>query len=74
MSESEAIKAIFGEVIRDAVRDVLQELRPAEPEKPVDRYYTREQICERLDICRATFHNWKNAGIFKTKKIKGRCP
>lgn len=72
MSESEAIKAIFGEVIRDAVRDALQEFKPEEPAQPKDNFYTREEVCKKLSICRATFHNWKNAGVFKTKKIRGR--
>ena len=69
MSESEAIKAIFGDVIRDAVRDALQELKPEEPEKAKDEFYTRDEVCRKLDICHATFHNWKNKGVFKTKKI-----
>ena len=72
MSESEAIKAIFGDVIRDAVRVALQELKPEEPEKAKDEFYTRDEVCRKLDICHATFHSWKNAGIFKTKKIRGR--
>ncbi len=55
MSESEAIKAIFGDVIRDAVRDALQELKPEEPEKAKDEFYTRDEVCRKLDICHATF-------------------
>ena len=72
MSESEAFTAIFGDAIKTMMREVLEEMKPEETEKPKDNFYTREEVCKKLSICSATFHNWKNAGVFKTKKIRGR--
>ena len=72
MSETEALKALLGETIKEAVREVLNERKPDESGQQTERYYTRDQICEKLDICHATFHNWQNKGVFKTKKIEGR--
>jgi DNA binding domain, excisionase family len=35
-------------------------------------YFTREEVCKRLNICKATFHNWVNAGKMKSIKIGNR--
>ena len=72
MSETEAFKEIFGETIRSAMREVLCEQKPQKKEATIERLYTRDYVCEKLDICKATFHNWKNAGVFKTKKVGRR--
>ena len=69
MSESEAFTAIFGDAIKTMMREVLEEMKPEEPEKSKDNFYTREEVCKKLSICRATFHNWKNAGVFKECQI-----
>ncbi len=65
-------KSMFGDAIKDIMREVLDERKAAEPEVKQDRFYTREEVCQKLSICHATFHNWKNKGVFKTKKISGR--
>lgn len=36
------------------------------------QYFTREEVCSKLGISKATFHNWVKSGALATTKIKGR--
>ena len=51
-------------IILDKINDAVALFRPMN--------YTRDQVCEKFDICKATFHNWVNAEVMKTIKISGR--
>jgi len=70
------IRSILRPIIREIVREERNSLDEAAESgivKPKDmRYYTRDEVCEKLKICKATFHNWKNAGKLPTVKIGGR--
>ena len=48
-------------IILDKINDAVNLIRPLN--------YTREQVCEKFDICKATFHNWVNAEVLKSFKI-----
>ena len=63
---------MFGDAIKSMMREVLDERKPQEKETRKTEFYTRKQVCQMLDICRATFHNWSKKGVFKIKKIGGR--
>ena len=36
------------------------------------RIYTRDEVCNTLNICKATFHNWVNTRKMKSVKIGNR--
>ena len=63
---------MFGDAIKSMMREVLDEVKPAETESSKEKYYSRDAVCKKLDICKATFHNWVNAGRFEAFKIGGR--
>lgn len=76
----QAIRSWLKDLIKEAVTEVLQEKMPdyireteAQQFNPLERFYSREEVCEKLSICHATFHNWVNSGKLKTVKIQGRC-
>jgi len=68
--ELEIIERWLQKVIRPVVQEeceqMLRKLREA------SQYYTREEVCSKLGISKATFHNWVNSGVLETTKIKGR--
>lgn len=75
----QSIRSWLKDLIKEAVKEVLQETMPdfiKETEllqfNPLERFYSRDEVCQKLSICHATFHNWVNAGKLKTVKIQGR--
>lgn len=45
-------------IIRESVaEEVKKAMTP-----PKKRYYTIREVCEKLHICEATFHNWARSG------------
>lgn len=54
--------------VKFSIFDKLNEL--AARQNPV--YYTRSEVCSKLGISLATFHNWVRTGELRTTKIKGR--
>ena len=72
MSESEAFTAIFGDAIKTMMREVLEERETPEEESGPAEFYTRKQVMQMLKICKATYHNWCNKGVFKTMKIENK--
>lgn len=75
----QAIGSWLKDLIKEAVKEVLQETMPdyireteSQQPNPLERFYTREEVCEKLNICHATFHNWVNVGKLRRVKIQGR--
>jgi hypothetical protein len=69
----EWIRETFKPVLKEICEEIFSEMVEEVGEKMAEpRYYTRDQVCEKLDICRATFHNWQNKGVFKKVKIGNR--
>lgn len=74
-----AFRSWLKDLIKEAVTEVITERMPdlikeseTEQHNPLGRFYTRAEVCEKLSICHATFHNWVNAGKLKSVKIQGR--
>jgi len=69
MTETEIFTTAFGDVIKRMMNQVLDEREKRnEQSRPVE-YYSREEVCRKLHICHATYHNWQKKGVFRTKKI-----
>ena len=64
--------------LKDLIKEVIQEIMTENTQltesqfNPLERFYTREEVCEKLNICHATYHNWVNGGKLKKVKIQGR--
>ena len=65
---TEELKAIFGEVIKTQLDDVKKHLQPKEP----NRYLTRQDVANMLQIDLSSVWNWTNKGILKPHQISGR--
>lgn len=65
--------------IRDIIEETVRKAVPAALEDyfknavdPLKHYYTKDQVCQKMNICKATYHNWINSGKLTETKIKGR--
>lgn len=61
----------LSEMIRESLRDELQQLRPAQP-KTDTKYLTRYETAHRLRISLVTLTDWVNRGKICAHKIGGR--
>lgn len=75
----QAIESRLRDIIREVMTEVLQEALPTiienhfkDSNDPLRKYYTKEQVCQKLGICHATYHNWINSGKISERKIRGR--
>lgn len=69
------LKDLIIDAVSDAVRETLPmilEGKISTASDPLKRFYSREEVCRKLSICKATYHNWVNAGKLKVVKIQGR--
>lgn len=75
--------SLFEKIIREAVTAEIKSQVEASQKAIMERmnelaskmnpvYYTREEVCEKLDICKATFHNWVADGKIKPVKMGSR--
>lgn len=55
-----ALRAILGELVREAVADAIEELRASEPVRPV--LLSREQLAQAICVSPATLHRLVRAG------------
>ena len=60
MEIRDELKTILTEVITPIVRDVIAEEVPKAITPPRKRYYTIQEVCAKVGICEASFHNWAN--------------
>jgi predicted site-specific integrase-resolvase len=37
-----------------------------------EKYYTTEELCKKLDVCRVTIHNYRQRGLLCPVKIGGK--
>ena len=61
----------LSEMIRESLRDELQQLRPLRPKSDA-RYLTRQETARRLRISLVTLTDWVNRGKICAHKIGGR--
>ena len=61
----------LSEMIRESLRDELQQFRPACP-KSETKYLTRQETAHRLRISLVTLTDWVNRGKICAHKIGGR--
>lgn len=61
----------LSEMIRESLRDELQQFRPARP-KSETKYLTRQETARRLRISPVTLTDWVNRGKICAHKIGGR--
>lgn len=61
----------LSEMIRESLRDELQQFRPARP-KSEAKYLTRQETARRLRISLVTLTDWVNHGKICAHKIGGR--
>lgn len=61
----------LSEMIRESLRDELQQFRPARP-KSETKYLTRQETARRLRISLITLTDWVNRGKICAHKIGGR--
>lgn len=61
----------LSEMIRESLRDELQQLRPIQP-KTDTKYLTRHETARRLHISLVTLTDWVNRGKICAHKIGGR--
>lgn len=61
----------LSEMIRESLRDELQQLRPVQP-KTDAKYLTRHETACRLRISLVTLTDWVNRGKICAHKIGGR--
>ena len=65
------LKPVLAELLTEILyEEEYEDSPPSGP--PQRRYYTRVETCEKLDICKATFHNWCNSDILCYCKKGGR--
>ena len=83
IEELRTLKSLVEKIVREAVapeierqleqtRNVLLEKMNELASKQNPVYYTREEVCAKLDICKATFHNWVSSGNIRPVRIGGR--
>jgi len=60
------------EAIRPVIRQELENILNERDTGTVPRHLTRDEVCSRLCISKATFHNWVRKGTLKVTKINGR--
>ena len=65
---TEELKSIFIEVIKTELDDVKKHLQPKEP----NRYLTRQEVANMLNIDLSSVHNWSKKGILQPYQISGR--
>ena len=61
----------LSKMIRESLRDELQQFRPAHP-KTDTKYLTRRETARRLRISLVTLTDWVNHGKIRAHKIGGR--
>ena len=61
----------LSEMIRESLRDELQQFRPARP-KSETKYLPRQETARRLRISLVTLTDWVNRGKICAHKIGGR--
>ena len=61
----------LSEMIRESLRDELQQFRPARP-KSETKYLTRQETARRLRISLVTLTDWVNRGKICAHTIGGR--
>lgn len=61
----------LSKMIRESLRDELQQFRPAHP-KTDTKYLTRRETAHRLRISLVTLTDWVNHGKIRAHKIGGR--
>ena len=61
----------LSEMIRESLRDELQQFRPARP-KSETKYLTRQETARRLRISLVTLTDWVTRGKICAHKIGGR--
>lgn len=76
MSEKEtiiaAIKQFLKPIVTEVITESLTEAFLALEEKRRKRYYTRDEVCQRLHIGCTTFYRLANKGKIKILKIEGK--
>lgn len=63
----------LSKMIRESLRDELQQFRPAHP-KTDTKYLTRRETARRLRISLVTLTDWVNHGKIRAHKIGGARP
>ena len=63
---TEELKSIFIEVIKTELDDVKKHLQPKEP----NRYLTRQEVANMLNIDLSSVHNWSKKGILQPYQIR----
>lgn len=72
------IETWLRDILTDVAIKVCKETIPVILEEyftgydPVNKMYTKDEVCKILDICPATYHNWINSGKLTEVKIRGR--
>lgn len=61
----------LSEMIRESVRDEMQNIKPPKPKSEV-KYLTRKETARRLKVSLVTLTDWVNRGKIKAHKIGGR--
>lgn len=56
-----ALRAMLGELVRDAVSDAIAELRAAEAVRP--ELLTVDQLCASIQVSRGTLHRLRSEGL-----------
>ena len=58
------IRQAVSEAMSETLPVILKEQFQAEGD-PLKRFYSRDEVCRKLSICKATYHNWTRAGKLK---------
>lgn len=59
---------IVGQLKSELLTDLVKTINDNEP----NRYFSAQEICERLGITKPTIHDWKRKGIIKSFKLGSR--
>lgn len=70
----EELKTLLQHAVQEAVASELKTILPdviRPPTPPTDRYLTRQQVCEILQISLPTLHAYTKEGLIQTYRADG---
>ena len=75
LSIEDRIRTIVRETVLAAIRESIPNILESFLSLSTGSHpqlYTKEEVCAKMDICPATYHNWINSGKISEYKIRGR--
>lgn len=72
MDNLDTIKGLIEEVLKPIVSTAIKDAMPQHNADDELKYYTINEVCEMLHICRQTFYNYVRRNSLRPEKIEGR--